>query len=119
MDVAALSSSKRFLSHAVFLIGMVEKALNMLGEDDETLTSMMKELGEKHIVYGVRPEYFPYMTEALVDMMQEVLSVRFEDKDKHAWEEVFSALISDMTIGQREQKMAKAAEELKKGTVTV
>ena len=99
---------------------MVEKALNMLGEDDETLTAEMKELGKKHILFGVCPEFFPFMTESLVDMMQEILSVRFEEKDKHAWEEVFGALIADMTIAQRQHAMAKSAEGIKKaGVITV
>ena len=47
-----MAGSKRFLMHSAFLVGMIEKALNMLGTDDEELTMLMSELGRKHVVYG-------------------------------------------------------------------
>ena len=96
------------MAHAAFLIEMVEKALNMLGESDAELTIMMRDLGEKHVKYGVKPEYFPYMKRAISKMMQEKLTVKFKDEDKHAWDEVLTALIADMTKAQREMEMIAA-----------
>ena len=61
-----MSSSKRFVTHASFLINMIEKALNMLGEEDEELTKMMMELGVKHFRYGVQPDYFEYMIQCII-----------------------------------------------------
>jgi len=108
LEYKDMAGSKRFMTHAAFLIEMVEKALNMLGEHDDELTSMMKELGEKHVKYGVKPEYFPFMTKSIISMMQEKLTVKFTDEDKHAWDEVLSALIADMTKAQREMEMKDA-----------
>ena len=108
LEYKDIAGSKRFMAHAAFLIEMVEKALNMLGESDAELTIMMRDLGEKHVKYGVKPEYFPYMKRAISKMMQEKLTVKFRDEDKHAWDEVLTALIADMTKAQREMEMIAA-----------
>jgi len=109
-----MAGSRRFLTHAAFLVEMIEKALNMLGEDDDALESMLKELGEKHVRYGVKPDYFPYMREAIIQMLHETLSVRFTEKDEDAWREVLAVLITDMAKAQRSMQMKSQAAEMKK-----
>jgi hemoglobin-like flavoprotein len=103
-----MAGSKRFMAHAAFLIEMVEKALNMLGENDEELTIMMHTLGVKHFTYGVKPEYFPFMTKSILKMMQEKLTVKFTEDDKHAWDEVLTAMTADMGKAQREMHMKES-----------
>lgn len=112
LDYKDMAGSKRFMTHAAFLIDMVEKALNMLGENDDDLTKMMYELGEKHVKYGVKAEYFPFMKKAIVAMMQEKLAVKFTDLDKHAWEEVLGALIVDMSKAHRDHTMNEIAKSI-------
>lgn len=56
---AELIKSRRFLKHAAYFIQMIDKALGMLGPDIELLTEILLELGQKHVAYGVKPEYFP------------------------------------------------------------
>jgi hypothetical protein len=40
------------------MIHMFDAAFNMLGPDVETHTEILTDLGERHIVYGVKPHYF-------------------------------------------------------------
>jgi hemoglobin-like flavoprotein len=96
-----LLKSKRFALHAAFLMEMVEKTIQMLGDDNETLTKNLTELGQKHVSFGVTPQYFPYMTDALVVMLKEILGNDFTDEDKQAFETVMAVLIADMVRGQR------------------
>jgi len=51
----------KFVAHSVQLIGMFDTALNMIESDGTMLTDKIKELGEKHVKYGVRAEMFPIM----------------------------------------------------------
>lgn len=97
--------------HATFLVGMIEKALNMLGTEDDELTLMMSDLGRKHILYGVKSEYMPSMKNAIKSMLHQMLEMKFTEKDEDAWDEVLSVLISDMTRAQREVAMKKEMEK--------
>lgn len=80
---------------------MMEKTVQMLGDDNETLTKNLTELGQKHVSFGVTPQYFPYMTDALIVMLKEMLGGDFTDDDKQAFENVMAVLIADMVRGQR------------------
>lgn len=44
----------RFVAHAVKLIAMFYTALGMIGPDGILLAEEIRELGEKHVNYGVR-----------------------------------------------------------------
>jgi hemoglobin-like flavoprotein len=96
-----LLKSKRFALHASFLMEMMEKTVQMLGDDNETLTRNLTDLGQKHVSFGVTPHYFPYMTDALIIMLKEMLGSGFTDDDKQAFENVMAVLIADMVRGQR------------------
>ena len=97
-------NSPRFTKHAKYFIQMIDKALSMLGPDIEILTEILLELGEKHVKYGVKPEYFPSMGRALIDTVGEFLGDDFTEDVKSDWVEVYGALSYDMI---RAQKMAK------------
>ena len=90
---------------------MIEKALNMLGTDDDELTRLMSELGRKHVVYGVKADYFPHMKEAIKTMLNEMLEMKFDTRDEDAWDEVLEVLITDMTKAQREIAMKREVEK--------
>ena len=114
MKVESVFESKRFLAHGAFLVGMIDKALNMLGENDEELEVLLTELGKKHVTYGVKAEYLPFMTEAIVAMLRETLTLKFTEADEDAWREVLSVLITDMSKAQRALMMKEAANAVKK-----
>ena len=96
--------SKRFLMHASYMIQMLDTALNMLGPDIELLTEIMAELGEKHVRYGVKPEYFPKMGDALYFTLKETLKDGWTDATKDAWEKTYGALSQDMIKAQLKAK---------------
>lgn len=114
MKTEDVANSRRFLTHAVFLVEMLEKALNMLGENDDELTFMLMELGQKHVRYGVKPDYFVHMKKAIIAMLHEKLTIKFTEEDVNAWDEVLGALISDMTKAQRELQMKEAQKAFQK-----
>jgi hemoglobin-like flavoprotein len=93
--------SRRFTTHAKYFIQMIDKALGMLGPDIELLTEILLDLGQKHVNYGVKPEYFPSMGRALIHSVQSVLKDNFSEDIKDAWVEVYGALSYDMIRGQK------------------
>jgi hemoglobin-like flavoprotein len=104
-----LVKSKRFAFHATFLMEMMERTVEMLGDDNDKLTEALTDLGKKHVAFGVLPEYFPYMTEALIVMLKELLGDRFSNDDQKAFENVLAVLIADMVKGQRKVDKGLAA----------
>ena len=58
--------------HAVYMIQMLDTALNMLGPDIELLTEILLELGTKHERYGVKPEMFQTMGKSLEHMLEKI-----------------------------------------------
>ena len=89
-------SDPKFIAHSVKLIGMFDTALNMLGPDGSLLTEKIKELGEKHVSYGVRAEMFPIMGKGLVAMLEDQLGDAFTDEVRDAWRNVFGAISDDL-----------------------
>jgi hemoglobin-like flavoprotein len=74
----------------------------MLGPDIELLTEILLELGQKHVIYGVKPEYFPSMGRALIHAVQKVLDEsRFSSEVKDSWVEVYGAMSYDMIRAQK------------------
>lgn len=80
--------------HGAYLIQMLDTALNMIGPDLELLTEIMEDLGEKHVRYGVKPEFYPVMGECLVLVLDGTITLSQSEKD--AWYETYSSLSSDM-----------------------
>lgn len=111
-----LLKSIRFGVHAEFLIEMIEKTINLLGEDDETLEETLVALGQRHVAFGVMPEHFPHMTKALIHMLKEMMGDDFSKSDEEAFEHVMALLIADMVKGQR--KVDKDLSANKKEIVT-
>ena len=98
-DSHELLTSKRFLMHAAYLVQMLDTALNMVGPDIELLTEIMHELGAKHVRYGVKPEMFPIMGEAIITALKSSLNDKFTTSIEEAWKETFSELSGDMVRG--------------------
>ena len=97
--------SPRFIKHAKYFIQMIDRALGMLGPDIELLTEILMELGEKHVRYGVKPEFFPSMGRALIEAVDNNLGENeFTDEIKANWHEVYGALSYDMIRAQKRVK---------------
>eukprot|EP00339_Tiarina_fusa_P021707 CAMPEP_0117047462 /NCGR_PEP_ID=MMETSP0472-20121206/32804_1 /TAXON_ID=693140 ORGANISM="Tiarina fusus, Strain LIS" /NCGR_SAMPLE_ID=MMETSP0472 /ASSEMBLY_ACC=CAM_ASM_000603 /LENGTH=651 /DNA_ID=CAMNT_0004760179 /DNA_START=106 /DNA_END=2061 /DNA_ORIENTATION=- len=105
----ALLENQRFLTHATFLLTMIEKTVGLLGEADDELTETLLKLGKKHFTYGVRPEYFPFMTQAIIKMLKEMIGGEFTEEEQKAWEDILGVLIADMVRGERMLDMGLAS----------
>ena len=103
-DSQELLNSKRFLMHAAYLIEMLDTALQMLGPDKDLLVEIMHELGVKHTRFGVTPDMFPRMGEALMHMLEIRLGDDFTPEVKEAWEKTYWALSNEMIVGQMMSK---------------
>lgn len=88
---------------------MIGKTVGMLGENNEELTKNLLELGKKHVTYGVKAEYFPFMTTSIIIMMKKLLGAEFTPTDQQAWQDILSVLIADMVKGQRTLDIGLAA----------
>lgn len=106
---------KRFLRHAAFLIQMIDKTVNLLGVDNKQLVVTLRELGERHVTFGVQPDYFPLMTDSIIAMLKDQLGNEFQHSDSVAWNKVLGTLIADMVKGQR--RLDKGLAAANKSTV--
>lgn len=112
----ALLKSPRFVKHADFLVAMVEKTVGMLGGGlNQELTGMLHELGRKHVAYGVKPDFFSFMTDSLLAMLVEVIG----KPNEVAWQDVFDFLIANMEAGHRRIDKDVSAKKDKVKCITV
>ena len=58
---------------------MIERTVELMEDDNTTLTKNMMELGQEHVAFGVTPSYFPLMTDALVKMMKDMVPNTLSD----------------------------------------
>ena len=82
----------------------------MLGRDNDKLSETLVALGKKHSTYGVKPEYFPFMTDSIVAMMKTKLGSDFTPAEQDAWVEVFAVLIEDIIAAQNALSIKEAAK---------
>ena len=96
-----LLEGRRFKMHAKYMIEMLDSALQLLGPDIELLTEILLELGAKHKRYGVNSHMFAVMGQALLQMLEQILSPQdFTAATKAAWEEVYEEISWCMKRGQ-------------------
>lgn len=115
VKVDDIKDSKRLLVHASFIIEMIEKALSMLGSNDKELEKFMEDLGRRHILYEVKPEYMIFMQSSILHMLKTQLEENktpLSSDDEAAWLNVLSSLVANMTRVQREIEMKKLANTI-------
>ena len=77
-DELLFYQSPKLIRHAKYFIQMIDKALQLLGPDSELLTTMLKQLGQKHVKFGVTSKMYPPMGIALLETVEELLGPRFQ-----------------------------------------
>lgn len=93
--------SKMFEVHSKAIVDMVDCAVACLGPDLDLLTEHLRKLGERHLAYGVKPEYFPFMQTAVMYALEELLGDCFTREEKKDWSSIFELMISEMTQGMK------------------
>jgi Globin len=92
-----VQDSPRFKAHSKFFVELLDRALDMIGPAHDVLTDILDELGQSHSKMGVKPQFFPALGVALIELLGESLPKDiFTDDVKAAWVEVYTALSSDM-----------------------
>lgn len=62
----------------------------------ERVEPTVRELGERHVAYGVRPEHYVTVGAALIWTLQQGLGDAFTDEVKQAWTTAYEAIATTM-----------------------
>ena len=67
----------------------------------EVLGDMLRELGQRHVTYGVRPEHYPIVGAVLLETFADFLGERWTPEYHDAWAQAYEAICSIMLEGTR------------------
>lgn len=73
------------------------------------LVPVLKDLGARHVGYGVTEQHYDTVGSALIWTLQEGLGQEFSDEVCEAWVQAYQLLSSVMQQGAREAQLLKAA----------
>ena len=79
----------------VMLMTSLELAISNL-DDSANVLPAIQALGERHLSYGVKAEYYPLAKEAYLWALERHLGQTFTPSIKEAWEAAFDALTQAM-----------------------
>lgn len=98
LDVTSndLIHSPRFMMHVHRVLDKLDLALNVLGPDIELLVFIMKDLGSRHVTYGVTPDMYPVLAEAILFALEDCLKEKFTPTVRQSWVETYTYLAFQM-----------------------
>lgn len=82
-------------TQGAMLMTSLELAVSSL-DDMESILPSVEALGERHVSYGVKKEYYPYAKESFLWALEKHLGDEFTPPLKSAWSESFDTLIGTM-----------------------
>jgi len=88
-------------SQGAKLMEMLGAVVNALDRFD-TLLPVLRELGHRHSVYGVRDEQYAIVASALLWALGQGLEAQFDAETKAAWSALLNAVSSEMMAGAAE-----------------
>lgn len=94
--------SRIFRKHAKNVVGMLDSAVRFLGPDVSELEETLINLGAKHVGYGILPEHYPIVGQALIETLATALGEHFTDDLKESWAGVYGFITSSMLKGANE-----------------
>lgn len=92
------------------LMTMLASAVRGL-DKPEALVPVLKSLGRRHVVYGVKDTHYGTVGQALLDTLAHAMGEEFDDEMRAAWSAVFSLMASVMQMGAREMVESAAAND--------
>mmetsp|Transcript_10265 Transcript_10265/g.13557 ORF Transcript_10265/g.13557 Transcript_10265/m.13557 type:complete len:162 (-) Transcript_10265:124-609(-) len=85
------------LIHAKRMMQMLDSVFDLLGPDTESLSEILEQLGKRHVQYGVKASFFPFMGKAIIYSLKEQLGEKvWNDRIEESWVEVYEELSSDI-----------------------
>ena len=91
----ALFEQEDLKAHATKVVATVATAVGMLTKLDE-LVPILTSLGTKHVGYGVVPEHYAVVGEALIATLSDALGDAFDAETKAAWVAVYGIVQKTM-----------------------
>ncbi|CAG5126662.1 unnamed protein product [Candidula unifasciata] len=88
----------RLEQHATLVMKQLGQAVDNL-DDSTHFSEMLTILGEKHAVYNVRPEMFPFLWPAIRDGLKMRLGDKFTVEAELAWKHLYDYIISKLSEG--------------------
>jgi Hsp90 protein/Globin len=99
----AMFATPAFKRHAKNVVSMLDNAVQFLGPEVDVLEETLKELGARHVGYGVMPEHYPIVGQALLKTLATALGPdKFTAPLKEAWAGVYGFVTSSMLQGANE-----------------
>lgn len=83
------------IRQGTMLMTSLELAVSSL-DDPQSILPSVKALGERHLSYGVKAEYYPFAKEAYLWALEKQLGEEFTPALKEAWGIAFDALVETM-----------------------
>jgi hemoglobin-like flavoprotein len=90
-----------YIMHAKATVERLDMAVCLLGPDLEPLEEDLRDLGERHLTYGVQTKNLPSMAKSLIIAIEKVLKDEFSAEDTKAWNAVLDFMIQSMTMGMK------------------
>jgi methyl-accepting chemotaxis protein len=88
-----------YIMHAKATVERLDMAVCLLGPDLDPLEEDLRDLGERHLSYGVRPKNLPNMVKSLIGAIENVLKDEFSAEDKEGWDAVLGFMVESMAMG--------------------
>lgn len=80
------------------LVAMLDSIVSSL-DDWEKIVPVLRELGQRHVTYGVKAEHYDTLCAALVWAFGQALQPGFDDEVRAAWTAVIQTVGEQMKIG--------------------
>ncbi|WP_274049600.1 methyl-accepting chemotaxis protein [Thalassomonas haliotis] len=91
------------------LMAMLDSAIKLLDKPDKLLPAVQK-LGQRHLAYGVEPQHYDVVGEALLTTLATGLGDDFTPAVKKAWAQVYQTLSSTMIAAAEALKVQEEQE---------
>ena len=116
-DFRRLFDHPVFHSHARSIVMMLDAAISMLGPDMELFQRVFQNLGSRHVHYGVLPEVYPMVLEALTEAIGEMIlcsdstsssgknsEEKWTSLTRKCWSTAIQLILKEMTEGGNQSK---------------
>jgi hypothetical protein len=90
-----------YIMHAKATVERLDMAVCLLGPDLEPLEEDLRDLGERHVSYGVQTKNLPFMAKSLIGAIEKVLKGEFTADDEKAWYAVLDFMLQSMALGMK------------------
>ncbi len=71
-------------------------------QNPEVLGGMLRELGQRHVTYGIRPEHYPLVGTVLLETFEDFLGKHWTQEHHDAWVKAYEAVSGLMLKGAQE-----------------